>query len=49
MEKEFRISVPEKGGKYVGNAAVSVFTLMGTLGMSKVKEMDNFKATHNYY
>lgn len=49
MENEFRISVPGKGGKYAGNEAVSVFTLRGTLGMSKVKEIDNFKAKGNCF
>lgn len=51
MENEFRISVPGKewGEEYVGNAAVSMFTLRGTLGMSRVKEIDNFKATDNCY
>lgn len=34
MENEFRVSVPRKGGKYVGNAAVLTFTVRGTLGMS---------------
>jgi len=34
MENEFRISVPKKGGKYVGIAAVLMLAVRGTLGMS---------------
>lgn len=47
MSLEFQSHKRE--GKYVGNAAVSVFTLRGTLRMSKVKEINNFKATYNCY